>query len=189
MADGTYNWMKYYGLHYDQQRYPGAIAFVPKKDSMKPYIDLMNEMMAKYPITIQSCAVAMGNLQPSACLDPAIIEAVTTIKTDAVVDDSRPFCKCYGVHSDLFRQTDDCNSSCVYCYQGWAKASPFDYYDANGKLKDFAYSKVNDYQNELFGDVGEEPVSVMIKDTEYKYDPSTHAVADYNGNPVDDATR
>ena len=145
--------------------------------------------MEKHNITIQSCAVAMGNLQPSACLDPAIIEAITSIKVGSIEDETRPFCKCYGVHSDLFRMNDECNSSCVYCYQGWAKASPFDYYDENGKLKDFSYSKVNDYETHAFTDSLEEPTEVVIKDKKYIYNNDTKDVIDDQGNAVDNVTK
>lgn len=182
LPDGSYNWMKIYGLHPNQKINPGAIAFIPKKEYIKPYVDLFEEMMAKYDITIQSCAVAVGNLKPSACLDPEIIEAVTSLSVDAIEDKTRPFCHCYGAHSDLFRQTDECNSSCTYCYQGWAKVSPFDYYDENGKLKDFSYAKVNEYEEMEDG-----PVEVVIKDNKYTYNEGN--VVDSEGNPVDEATK
>jgi hypothetical protein len=41
LEDGTYNWMKYYGLHRDQQRYPGSIAMIPKAEFVQPYINVM----------------------------------------------------------------------------------------------------------------------------------------------------
>ena len=114
LPDGGYNWMKFYGLHYDQQRHPGAIAFAPKKEYIKPYADMFNEMMSKYDITIQCCALPVGNLKFSACLDPEIIEAVTSLKVDAIEDSTRFGCKCFFNHGDLFRTTRDCRSNCGF---------------------------------------------------------------------------
>ena len=119
LPDGGYNWMKFYGLHYDQQRHPGAIAFAPKKEYIKPYADMFNEMMSKYDITIQCCALPVGNLKFSACLDPEIIEAVTSLKVDAIEDSTRFGCKCFFNHGDLFRTTRDCRSNCGFCFRGW----------------------------------------------------------------------
>lgn len=182
LEDGTYNWMKYYGLHRDQQRYPGSIAMIPKPEFVQPYINVMQELMSEYNIEIQSCAVGMKGLQPSACLDPEIIEAVTSLKTDPIIDATRPFCKCYGVHSDMFRYGDACFSSCSYCYGGHAVTSPFDYYDDQGNLKDFSYTNVNEYEMPT-----DEPVEVMIRDNKYIY--NNGQVVDEAGQPVDAATQ
>ena len=176
---GEYNWMKYYGK--DKHR-PQYIAFTPKAEYVKPYIDMFQEMMSKYGISIQSCAVPMAGLTPSACLDPEIIEAITSLKTDAVEDATRKFCKCYGVHSDVFRYNDECKSSCVYCYAGQMKTDPFDYYDEYGKLKDFAYSKVNEYS-----EIEDGPVKVVIRNDEYTL--NGRDVVDANGQPVDADTK
>lgn len=182
-SDGIYNWDKVYGLYRNQIKFPGKYAFAPKKEYMKPYVDMFEEMMSKYNILIQSCAVPVGNLQPSACLDPEIIEAVTSIKVNGLfTDETRPFCNCYGSHSDMFRYDDVCRSSCGYCYGGQMNTSPIDYYDEDGKLKDFAYSKVNEY-----ADLGEGPAEVIIKNNKYTYNEGS--VVDASGNQVDDDTK
>lgn len=183
LPDGGYNWMKYYGLHPDQQRNPGAIAFVPKKEYIKPYADMFEEMMAKYDITIECCAVPVGKLKFSACLDPEIIEAVTTLHLDAIEDKTRYGCHCYGNHGDMFRTTRDCRSSCGYCYRGWNNGvNVFDYYDDNGKLKDMAYTKVNEYEEPEDG-----PIEVVIKQDKYTLNGTS--VVDANGQAVDEKTR
>jgi hypothetical protein len=124
----------------------------------------------------------MKGLTPSACLDPEIVEAITSLKVEAIEDPTRKLCKCYGVHTDMFRYDDECKSSCVYCYAGQMKTLPFSYYDENGKLKDFSYSKVNEYE-----DPEEGPVKVVIRKDEYTL--NGRDVVDANGQPVDNDTK
>ena len=58
----------------------------------------------------------------------------------------------------------------------------FDYYDDNGKLKDMAYTKVNEYEDPEDG-----PVEVVIKNDKYTLDGTN--VIDANGQAVDEQTR
>lgn len=185
LPDGGYDWMKYYGLHYDQKTNPGAINFKPKAEYIKPFADMFEAMMAKYDITIQCCALPVGKLKFSACLDPEIIEAVTRLKVDPIEDSTRFGCKCFFNHGDMFRTTRSCLSNCGYCYRGWNKGFIFDYYDENGKLKDMSYTKVNEY-NQIEDNL-DEPRQVVILQNKYTYNKGE--VRDSNGQIVDDVTK
>lgn len=152
----TYDWDTYYGrITYGKNK--GKINFIPKQQ----YIDQISEVLLdinKDPeIRLETCSFTIKGLKASACLDPLIIERVTGVdvtRTDGTYDrdTSRPDCMCYGCHGDKFRWNEkQCFSSCAYCYAAHSGDSNFNYYNADGTLKDRPLTRVN---NNFIGNDG-----------------------------------
>ena len=145
----TYDWDKYYGRNPQ-----GKINFVPKQKYIQEVGNVLLELNKDNEIEIESCSFAINGLKPSACLDPLIIERITGVDVTSKNgtydrDTSRPFCMCYGAHSDMYRRNEkNCYSSCAYCYAAHSGDNAFEYYNEDGSLKDRPLTRVNEVTGE-----------------------------------------
>ena len=141
----TYDWDKYYG-----RGHRGEINFNPKQEYIDEIGKALIELNKDPEIEIETCSFNIKGLAPSACLDPFILERIIGISVhhkDGTYDrdTSRPWCMCYGAHSDMFRWNEKkCFSSCAYCYAGKSDNPAISYYNEDGTLKDNKFTRTSE---------------------------------------------
>lgn len=139
MADKGYNWDEYYDRE-TKGPHKGKLKHYPKLEVIKEWRDILHKLRDDNGIILESCAFNNLKLDVSACLDPETIKAVTGIENlEESTTKERQTCKCYGHKSDLLALTDECYSSCAYCYAAQSDSNPLRFYDKEGNLIDDKY--------------------------------------------------
>lgn len=146
MTGAEYDWDRYYG-----RKGNGKVNFIPKAGVIREWAAFFANQMKEQQVLVQSCAMEMYGLKPSACLDPVILAALT--KCDKAIFTEadggyqkasegqvggRSLCGCLRIDGMVCRSPHDpCYSSCAYCYAGqFGKGDPIIYYNEDGSLVD-----------------------------------------------------
>ena len=139
MADKGYNWDDYYDRETKGSN-KGKLRHYPKPEVIQEWREALHKLRDDNGIILESCAFNNLKLDVSACLDPETIKAVTGIENlEESTTKERQACKCYGHKSDLLALTDECYSSCAYCYAAQSDSNPLRFYDDEGNLIDDKY--------------------------------------------------
>lgn len=135
MAAKGYDWDSYY----DRDK-KGKLKHIPKQEVILEWREALHKLRDDNGIILESCAFNNLKLDVSACLDPETIKAVTGVNNlEEQETKERQNCKCYGHKSDLLALTDECYSSCAYCYAAQSDSNPLRFYDDNGVLMNDKY--------------------------------------------------
>lgn len=143
-----YDWETYYG--FDGK---GKVKFLPKEQYIGEIREKLIQIMNKYNMEFKSCSFNRLGLKHAACLDPAMIEAVTGVSSISKEKTSeRSQCDCYGYKSDALKYSDKCLSSCLYCYAGHGINTPLQYYNNDGSINKSIYTETRreEQQEESF---------------------------------------
>ena len=143
-----YDWETYYG--FDGK---GKVKFLPKEQYIGEIREKLIQIMNKYNMEFKSCSFNRLGLKHAACLDPAMIEAVTGVSSISKEKTSeRSQCDCYGYKSDALKYSDKCLSSCLYCYAGHGINTPLQYYNDDGSINKSIYTETRreEQQEESF---------------------------------------
>lgn len=143
-----YDWETYYG--FDGK---GKVKFLPKEQYIGEIREKLIQIMNKYNMEFKSCSFNRLGLKHAACLDPAMIEAVTGVSAISKEKTSeRSQCDCYGYKSDALKYSDKCLSSCLYCYAGHGINTPLQYYNDDGSINKSIYTETRreEQQEESF---------------------------------------
>lgn len=132
-----YDWETYYG--FDGK---GKVKFLPKEQYIGEIREKLIQIMNKYNMEFKSCSFNRLGLKHAACLDPAMIEAVTGVSSiSKEKTNERSQCDCYGYKSDALKYSDKCLSSCLYCYAGHGINTPLQYYNDDGSINKSIYTE------------------------------------------------
>ena len=147
--------MKNLGYDYEKHGYvkrsDGEFYTHAKPEVIKGISEKMLQIANKYGVKLSTCAEpgVMPGITKQGCLSVQQINNIlgTHIEDKGVSNSKqRPLCSCYGGKVDILRYDQRCLSSCVYCYAHHNRDKMLKYYNEDGTLKDFAFTRTDEKQ-------------------------------------------